>query len=78
MKTSLKFTSLFFAVSLPAAMAAEFAGVSLPPAVDPMTAFLALVGSMVVLLAWGDYSRRESRVLARVNATPKAAHPLAA
>jgi hypothetical protein len=82
MKTSLKFLSLFFAASLPGALAVELAGVQLPAGLDSMGAFAAFVMSLVTLMAWGDYSRRmpcTSAVTVTVAvAEPKAVHPLAA
>jgi hypothetical protein len=82
MKTSLKFVPLFLAVSLPSALAAEFAGMQLPTGLDPLTAFAAFVASVVVMLAWSDYSRA-GRVtipatVAAHRSPEKAAHPLAA
>jgi hypothetical protein len=82
MKTSLKFVPLFLAVSLPSAFAVELAGVSLPTGLDSFTAFAAFVASLVIMVAWSDYSQpRRQTISAAVATSPsaqKAAHPLAA
>ena len=79
MKTSLKFLSLFATVSVPAALAAEFAGIGLPPGVNAGNAFCVFVIALVSLTVVSDYShRRLAMVAAATSCTPKAAHALAA
>ena len=79
MKTSLKFLSLFLAASLPAVLAAEFVGVSLPAGFDANSAFVAFVVSLVILTAHGDYSRKARPLTCPVAVTSdKAVHALAA
>jgi hypothetical protein len=79
MKTQLKYLALFAAVSLPAAFAAELAGVSLPVPLDSTNLFVGFVSVFVSLTAFHDYGRAT-----RTDATPaaapvgKAEHPLAA
>lgn len=86
MKTILLYVSLFLAASLPGAIAAELAGVSLPASINSLHIFGALVASFVLLTVVSDYSRRPSLVRPSRVAQPaianiiaiKAANPLAA
>jgi hypothetical protein len=85
MKTFLKFLSVFFAASVPSALAAESVGAHLGfDALDALTAFAVTLIAMIVL---ADYSRRgHSAVrIAKAIASPaacgtpaKADHALAA
>lgn len=81
MKTSLEVLSLVLAASVPSALAAEFAGIDLPAALDATTAFGAFVVSLIALTALADYSRASKPLLATTathRASRRAAHPLAA
>lgn len=88
MKTSLKVLSLFTAALLPGSVAAEFAGVPVPTGLDPTSAFVAFVVTLVALTAFADYSRvaqplpvspPDSRGRTSAGGVgEKSAHPLAA
>lgn len=75
--------SLVSALSVPSALAAEFAGAELPTAIDPAHLFAAFVVLLLAQIAVGDYTRATSRAraVAPTGVSPrakKAAHPLAA
>ena len=89
MKTSsLKVLSLFTAALLPGTIAAEFAGFPVPAGMDSMSAFAAFVVTLVIMIAFADYSRvaggplpaptKSSGRIALSVAREKSAHPLAA
>jgi hypothetical protein len=81
MKKSLTVLSLHFAAALPSAFALDLAGVHLPAALNPLTAFAAFAGSCVLLLLTGDYRRRPTISLPSPRTgvfAAKASHPLAA
>ena len=82
MKTFPTLLALVSALAVPGAFAAEFAGLSLPTVIDPMQAFLGLVMSLVVMIAFGDYAKPARRLAGRTAlktaASGKSAHPLAA
>jgi hypothetical protein len=78
MKNPLKFIALFAAAAVPSALAAEIAGINLPPGFDLGSAFVLFVCSAVALIAVTDYTRTlQPRAVAKLG-TAKAAHPLAA
>ena len=82
MKHSLRFLAVFVAASVPAAFAAELAGVALPTTVDPLHMFAAFVMTMVGCTVWADYARKAKSLTAVCSASSaarvKVAHPLAA
>lgn len=86
MKTTLIHVALFLAASLPGAIAAELAGVTLPASINSLHIFGALAASFVLLTFVSDYSSRTSLVrtaraaqpAAGARLTVKAANPLAA
>ena len=79
MKTIFKLLPALLAAALPAAMATELAGISLPTAVDCPTLFSAFVVSVVMLTAVSDYSRSRRKVVVPAPASvEKSPHPLAA
>jgi heme A synthase len=88
MKTSLKFLALLFAASVPAAIAAELAGVPLPVTFSLAHAFSAFVITLAALTAVADYARRPKPLVpaaarrpapATLDRAPSLAHhPLAA
>jgi hypothetical protein len=79
MKTKLQFLPAIFATSVPVALAAESAGLHLPPGLDTLSAFTALSVALLALTVAGDYSRlpRTPSILNPAR-NPKAEHPLAA
>jgi hypothetical protein len=79
MKTKLQFLPAIFAASVPVALAAESAGLNLPPGLDTLSAFTALLVTLLALTVAGDYSRlrRIPSVLTAARHA-KAEHPLAA
>ena len=81
MNTTLKFLALSLAAAVPAALAAETAGLALPSAFDVTTLVGAFAVTLVLLTAFADYARtaRRHRYLAAASrATPRHAHPYAA
>jgi hypothetical protein len=79
MKTKLQFLPAIFATSVPVALAAESAGLNLPPGLDTLSAFTALIVTLLALTVAGDYSRLPRIPTATTSARhPKAEHPLAA
>ena len=82
MKTSLTVLSLVFAAAVPSSFAAEFAGVQLPAALEPSTAFGAFFVTAMALIAFADYGRSARARLAKTGTSRTsrdlAVHPLAA
>lgn len=82
MNTSLKSLALFFAVSLPSAVAAEIARLPVPAALDATHLFGGFVVTLVLLTVFGDYGRhrplRVTDAAVAELAQRKASHPLAA
>jgi hypothetical protein len=83
MKTILKLISLFFAAGVPAAFAAELAGVSLPPVIDALHIFSGFAAAMALMVVFADYQRASPGRYAAasrrsVRASAKAVYPLAA
>lgn len=78
MKTSLQFIALFTTLSVPAALALEFAGVNLPAAADLGTAFGLFIVSLVALTVATDYARASQPRLVAALTETKATNPLAA
>lgn len=82
MKTLLKITALFLAVSLPFALAAEIAGLPIPLAADPFHLLGAFAVVLVLLTALQDYepAKRGRALRAGLHspANGRATNPLAA
>lgn len=56
-KTTLSLLAFVFTVSLPAAVAAELAGLSLPAALDSAHVFTAFIMALIGITAVADYRR---------------------
>lgn len=78
MKNPLKLIALFTAIAVPSALAAEIAGINLPPGIDLGSAFGFFVSSLVTLIAVTDYSRTLKPRTVGALVAAKAANPLAA
>ena len=82
MKTMLKLISLFLAAGIPSGLAAELAGVSLPPMFDTLHLLAAFVAVTALLTMLTDYQRitviRLTATAARPVRSAKAVYPLAA
>ena len=66
MKTPLKALSLLFALGFPSALFAQFAGASVPTAIDPGHLFAAFVAALTLLIVWSDYSREDRPRVRRI------------
>ncbi|MCX6951994.1 MAG: hypothetical protein NTV51_07490 [Verrucomicrobia bacterium] len=64
MKTSFTAFSLILAAGFPGSLLAEFAGVSLPAALEPGTTFGVAVAVLTLLTAFSDYTRHPSALVA--------------
>ena len=84
MKTKLALLAATFATALPASLAADSAGVALPPVLDSLHLLGAFAASLVLLTVFADYGRGRARFAGSTRhvapAAPraKAAHALAA
>ena len=79
MKTKLQLLPAIFAVSIPVALAAEFAGLNLPVGLDTLSTFAALIATLLTLTVVNDYARLPRLPATRIAAHhSKADHPLAA
>ena len=79
MKTKLQFLPAIFALSIPVALAAEFAGLNLPVGLDTLSTFGALIATLLTLTIVNDYTRLRRLSATRIAAHhSKADHPLAA